>query len=273
MVPTPGFATETQCDLFEKAVRTSIGTDLPNTLEAGKTYNFVSTLKVIDELALKTIDPNSIIIWHLFRNGISGSRGSHSEPSYDLTDLQLKKNGETLSAQNSIDLAKNFKGKYQLGAFFTIQDTQKDTYCGGQILSETDSVFEVTNNSGSADILPPVFASTRILSKVVKPGSTFVVETKVTDENPLCGLAEVLTNICSGVWHVALESDEGNEINSFEPNSLLSEGTIVTLVKVPKDTKPGKYRLLMHDISDIFGNLFVDIPIDQAPSIEVISAN
>jgi hypothetical protein len=161
--PVFSFAAVSQCDLFKNAMRTSIGTDLPSTLEAGKNCTFTATL------------------------------------------------------------------------------------------------------------LPPLFVSTKLLSTVVKPGGTFIVETKVTDENPICGLAESLTNICSGVWHVALASEEGNEISSFEPNSLLANGLVVTLVKVPKDTKPGRYPLVTHDISDIFGNLFVDIPLDHAPVIEVAS--
>lgn len=272
-VPNFGFAAEGQCDLFEKSVRTSNGIDLPKMLTHGKTYSFTSSIKITDEIALKLIDPNArIIIWHLFRNEIPGSRGSSAEPSYDLTNLRQMKNGETLSAKNDLELPVNLKGQYKLEAFFTIQ-IPNIGYCGGQILSDESSEFEVVNDSDSADILPPIFVSTKIATKVVKPGSSFVVETKVTDESAICGLAESLTKICSGLWHVKLESGDGNEINSFEPNSLLSNGIVVTLVKVPKDTKPGQYHLVIHDISDIFGNLFADVPLSQAPMIEVRSEN
>jgi hypothetical protein len=272
LAPSVGFATNVQCDLFESAISTSVGSQIPHLLESGKTYTFTSSLKIINEVALNKINPASRIgIWHLFRNGVPGSSGSSSDPSYDLTDLFLKKNGDSLIGQNSLLLGVNFTGKYSLAAFFTIQTPEGD-YCGGELPSDVLAEFEVRNVTGKADILPPVFSSSRILSKQARPGSTFVVETKVKDDSPICGLAEKLSSICSGVWHVALTSSEGHVVNSFEPNALLPDGTVVALVKVPKDTIPGRYRLSVHDISDIFENLFVDVPELDAPFIDILPA-
>ena len=104
LAPGLCFAAEDQCDLFKKAVRTSVGIDLPPTLEAGKSYTFESSLTIADELALNAVDPNShIIFWHSFRNNIPGSNGSNSEPSYDITRLKLKKTGESVSAKNTFE--------------------------------------------------------------------------------------------------------------------------------------------------------------------------
>ena len=273
LAPSVGYASDVACDLFESAIRTSVGSEIPHLLESGKTYSFTTSLKIIDEVALKKINPAvEIRIWHLFRNGVPGSSGSNSDPSYDLTDLFLKKNGDSLIGQNSLLLGVNFTGKYSLAAFFTIQTPEGD-YCGGELSNDAIAEFEVQNVTGKADILPPVFSSSRILSKQARPGSSFVVETKVKDDSPICGLAEKLSNICSGVWHVALTSSEGQVINSFEPNALLPDGSVVTLVKVPKDTIPGRYRLSVHDISDIFENLFVDVPDVAAPFIDILPAD
>ena len=273
LAPGLCFAAEDQCDLFKKAVRTSVGIDLPPTLEAGKSYTFESSLTIADELALNAVDPNShIIFWHSFRNNIPGSNGSNSEPSYDITRLKLKKTGESVSAKNTMDLARNLKGTYKFAAFFAIQ-TEAGDYCALEIPSDPPNNFEVLNHSNNADVQPPEFVSARALSKTVKAGGTFVLETKVTDDSPICGLAESLLNMCSGVWHVSLNSEEGNKIDSFQPNVLLQSGLIVTEVKIPADAKAGQYRLLVHDISDIFGNLFVDIPLAKAPIIEVIAAD
>lgn len=273
LVPTVSLASVDQCDLFERAVKTSIGNEISYELEAGKTYRFKSSLKIVDETFLVRMNPKSnFYIWFLFGNGIPGSSNKSTDPSYDMTDFILRKNGDTIVGDNSLDLGVNFQGKYSFSAYFRIQ-TPEGKFCGGQLQNEKSLEFEVKNISGKVDILPPVFSSSRILSKEVRPGGSFVVETKVVDQSPICGIAEKLSGICTGVWHVALTSNEGFEINSFEPNALLNDGTVVTLVKVPKDTKPGHYRLTVHDLSDIYENLFVDIPAQDAPFIEILPAD
>jgi hypothetical protein len=272
-VPTVSLASDDQCDLFEKAVKTSIGNDLPSELEAGKTYKFKSSLKIVDDTFLAKINSESWFrIWFLFSNGIPGSSKKSTLPSYDTTGILIRKNGDIIVGENTLDLGVNFQGKYSFSAYFSLQ-TPDGVDCYGQLQNEQSLEFKVKNISGTVDILPPVFSSSRILSKEVRPGGSFVVETKVKDQSPICGMAEKLSGICNGVWHVALASNEGFEINSFEPNALLNDGTVVTLVKVPKDTKPGHYRLTVHDISDIYENLFVDIPTEDAPFIEVLPAD
>ena len=163
-------------------------------------------------------------------------------------------------------IPRNFSGPYKVAVDLFAQGGQAQ-YCASPVRNLQPASLFVINNPGSADIDPPRVTRVKFDHDSCVRGETVRLSFDARDKSPICLTAQQTPGGCQAVWHLELKPmDGGAELNSFEPIVKTGDNRYEVPVIIPKDARPGAYRVTIVNVYDVCGNASADLPpSEQAP--------
>ena len=263
------------CDLFKPSMNMEFTDSFPLVLDAGQSVKLNMELKI--KPSLKSVfDSTGIPFIALIvdiSNNIEGSKSFFDMIMIKSSDL----GAEDQIKQFQVDL-KTTEAMY--GKYFPVVKFSFSLpagYCFKALEENKGRYIQINNSVEKADLNPPSITKLTYNQSSYFFDEVMILQVNLKDKSLICTEAMSEANECSVINHVAFQNVTTKEtVDFFPPLMERSNGNYeVEIDIVPQLNerplfKPGKYRIIVFDISDYWGNLLVDVPTSFQKEFEVL---
>ncbi|MGE0527385.1 MAG: hypothetical protein AB7G93_10960 [Bdellovibrionales bacterium] len=262
----------TSCEILKNGLEVEFDDEFPIPVKAGESLQMHFQARI--HPSLKDWFPKTSFHFLPFQliasNGVVGSRtitGVHLIKPEDVTQSE-----EIRSFAIDLNVTPAMSGAYapRLAVFYSA-----DVSCGITFADSGARTLVVENTTEAADIAPPLLTSVTLSQVHLRMGDPLVIDIEVEDKNEICVRGH--KSKCEPIDHVAFEDvSTGQMVHVFPPLTQISRNVFRAVIPLQSHDQnenrlfyPGRFRLKIFDVGDVWGNLAVNVPEPFQVEIEI----